>query len=219
MPNDLITSRLFGKVPFAGSSTGWHVMLAGQELGPISADALIDLAESGKINEGDLVMEVGGVWIKARDASILQRSFATRDTQSAGPVNIENVWARLAPYHGYAPAALLVIAIVVGVGIALVGAMKPANANGLGGTSWQGSENLANFGYLAFDLRSNGNAVMTDAARHANGPVHGKWSQNGSQVTITFTNCVYRGTIENGAIAGTATSDFGPSWSFSVTKR
>lgn len=217
MPNELVTSRLLGSIPRPVHSSEWHVMLAGQEFGPVSADTLIEMAETGKIHEDDLLMESGGTWIKACDAAILRRSFSTPETHEAGPASIENVLARLAPYHAYAPAAFLVVAVIVGVGIAIFGAMRPSN--GLAGTTWQGSENLAKFGYLSFDFRSNGDVVMTDAMRHVNGPVHGKWSQSGNEVTITFTNCVYRGTLQGRAITGTATSDrFGPMWSFTVSR-
>lgn len=217
MPSEFATSRLLGSL-LTAKSNEWHVMHAGVEVGPLTRDALIEMAETGRIDENDLVMERGGQWTKACDVPILQRQFAIGVSQEPAPSGIENVLAVMARYHSYAPAALLAVAVVVGIGIAIVGTLVAPR--GLAGTTWQGSETLERFGYLAFDFRPDGIVVMTDATRNTKGTVQGKWSQSGSNVTITFTNCEYRGTIQGSDLKGTANfGQFGPSWSFSVSRR
>jgi hypothetical protein len=91
------------------------------------------------------------------------------------------------------------------------GSDKPAAGN-LGGTTWAGTENLQGFGKLSFKFNANGSCSMTDP----NSTVQGTWSQNGNQVTITFTHCVYTGTIEGRTLSGNARSNIGQTWTFNV---
>jgi len=87
-------------------------------------------------------------------------------------------------------------------------------------TTWRGTENLAGFGALRFEFKKNNVVIMTDAAR----VVNGTWTRNGSDVTITFANCQYRGAIDGNVMTGTAhftDPRFGPRaapWTFTVTR-
>jgi hypothetical protein len=74
---------------------------------------------------------------------------------------------------------------------------QPTN---LEGTTWQGSETLADFGKLAFRFEANQRVVMTDAKAQATG----QWSLTGDRVTITFNNCVYTGVVQGSTLAGAA---------------
>src|SRR5262249_50199493 len=87
-------------------------------------------------------------------------------------------------------------------------------AASVSGTTWTGTENLQGFGKLTFQFQASGAATMTDA----NTSVQGSWSQNGNQVTISFTSCVYTGTINGRVLSGNARSNIGQVWTFSVTK-
>ena len=88
-------------------------------------------------------------------------------------------------------------------------------ANGVAGTTWNGTETLSGFGKLSFRLEAGGKAVMTDAKSTAKGD----WIQTGDHVTITFVNCVYHGTVQGQTLSGTAeyTTD-ARTWTFALTR-
>ncbi len=91
----------------------------------------------------------------------------------------------------------------------------PPNVPTLVGSLWTGSENLAGFGELSFRFEAEGKAVMKDAKT----AVNGTWSQTGNQVTISFNNCVYQGTLQDDKLTGTARYSMGEAqWTFSVTR-
>lgn len=92
----------------------------------------------------------------------------------------------------------------------------PPPAPSVAGTTWVGTESLAGFGPLTFQFESDGRAVMIDAQA----TVNGNWTQNGSQVAVTFKNCVYVGTIQGQTFSGNAryTQDGNATWTFSVTR-
>jgi hypothetical protein len=85
------------------------------------------------------------------------------------------------------------------------------------GTTWRGTETLPGFGPLTFEFKKNGVAIMRDARD----TVQGTWVRNGSEVTIRFANCEYRGTINGKTLTGTANGAgvlMGRVWQFSVTR-
>jgi Caspase domain len=71
-------------------------------------------------------------------------------------------------------------------------------------THWSGSEDLANFGKLAFATYANGRAVMVDA----HNTTEGIWRKQGNQITLSFANgaIVYTGTLNGTTLSGTASS-------------
>ncbi len=93
---------------------------------------------------------------------------------------------------------------------------EPGPGNTVAGTLWEGTESLAGFGKLTFRFEPNGKAVMIDAVSTTNG----NWSQSGDQVTVTFGNCVYTGTIQGQTMAGNARFTVGEPrpWTFSLTR-
>jgi hypothetical protein len=82
--------------------------------------------------------------------------------------------------------------------------------------TWQGTESLAGFGKVTFRLLAEGKAVMIDAQSTTGG----SWKRKGDEVTITFSNCIYTGTIKGDVLAGRARFTVGESrtWTFSVTR-
>lgn len=96
------------------------------------------------------------------------------------------------------------------------GAGPPPTTTSVAGTTWSGTENLAGFGKLTFQFDADGKAVMIDAQSRVNG----NWTQTGDQVTVTFKNCVYTGTIQGQTYSGTAryTSGSDANWTFSLTR-
>jgi len=86
------------------------------------------------------------------------------------------------------------------------------------GTTWQGSETLSGFGQLMFRFEVDGKVVMIDAKQ----TIPGKWTQTGNDVTITFGDCVYRGTIQGQTLAGSASfisgTNVGTNWTFTLTR-
>lgn len=76
-------------------------------------------------------------------------------------------------------------------------------------------------GKLGFIFQANGEVLMIDEATRPNDPktvIHGTYTQNGDQVEIRFTNCIYVGTITNGVLSGTARFTVGNqrSWNFQL---
>lgn len=90
-----------------------------------------------------------------------------------------------------------------------------APKNSVAGTSWSGSESLSGFGKLTFQFDFDGKAVMIDAKSLVNGT----WTQVDNQVTITFQNCVYQGSIQGQVLSGNARYTSQPGqWTFSLTR-
>jgi hypothetical protein len=88
--------------------------------------------------------------------------------------------------------------------------------HGMAGTTWTGTESLAGFGKLAFEFQGGGKVVMHDARSKVNGT----WKQDGDRVTLTFSNCVYEGTMKDGGLSGKARfTDKDTAWTFSVTRQ
>lgn len=223
MSRELITANLLRSVP-SNKVTGWHVLRDGKEIGPLTHDALVAMAETGQVERDDLVKEAGGEWMKASEVPILGRQFSHTEPNETERAPLEILLQNMVRYQSQIAVAFFVLVVLVGVGIGFYSSMSapPSKSAPLSvaGTTWQGSETLENFGYLRFDFRSNGTVVMTDAARNVNGPVEGKWSQSGSDVTIQFSNCRYQGAIQNSVFSGTATfPQKGKRWSFSVSKQ
>ncbi len=103
--------------------------------------------------------------------------------------------------------------------VARAGAAPPPTTPGpiasIAGSRWTGNENLQGFSTLTFEFHADTKAVMIDAQSTANG----KWTQKGNQVTITFGNCVYQGTIKDQVLSGNAGYTTGDAtWTFSVTR-
>lgn len=96
------------------------------------------------------------------------------------------------------------------------GAPLPPTAS-VAGTTWVGTESLSGFGKLEFQFEPDGKAVMVDAVARVNG----RWSQTGNQVTISFQNCVYVGTIQGQVLAGNARYTAGEprDWTFSLNRQ
>lgn len=78
-------------------------------------------------------------------------------------------------------------------------------------TQWTGSENLAGYGRLTFQLLAGQRAVMIDAQ----GTTEGTWVSRGDQFALQFGNVVYTGTRNGSNLSGTA--DNGQiSWTWNV---
>jgi hypothetical protein len=120
---------------------------------------------------------------------------------------------------------ILWVLLLVGVG--LFGLLGCCGCAGVGiyllvkdditNTTWRGNENLPGFGPLVFEFKSEGKAVMRDAKS----TVHGTWTRNGSNVSIRFANCEYRGVINGRTMSGTAHGAamlMGRTWQFNVTR-
>jgi hypothetical protein len=98
-----------------------------------------------------------------------------------------------------------------GVGIFLI------TRDDITNTTWRGTENLPGFGPLVFEFKKDNVAIMKDAKAN----VRGSWTQNGKEVTIRFTNCEYRGTINGRTMSGTAHGAgmlMGQRWQFNVVR-
>ena len=217
MPSEFITAGLL-RPSSPKNGTGWHVIHDGKEIGPLTQDALVEMAETGRIERDDLVREVGGEWMKASEIAILRRQFTLPEPNETERAPSDVLLANLTRYQIPLAIGFIVIVIGIGVGIAFYRNMSPSLS--VAGTTWQGSENLEKFGYLRFHFRSDGTVIMTDAARHMTGDVQGKWSQRGSDVTIQFINCRYHGTIKNSVLKGTANyPQKGKTWTFTVSKQ
>jgi len=84
-------------------------------------------------------------------------------------------------------------------------------------STWSGTEQLAGFGKLTFELKADGKAVMIDATA----TVNGDWSQKGNEVTVTFSNCVYVGRINGQTMSGTGRfttgEQAGQTWNFQLS--
>ena len=65
-----------------------------------------------------------------------------------------------------------------------------------------------------FQFEPDGKAYMYDAKSK----VTGTWTQTGSQVKVSFKDCVYEGTINGDVLAGNARFFDGANWTFSVTR-
>lgn len=93
--------------------------------------------------------------------------------------------------------------------------IAPPRPATVAGSVWAGKESLAGFGTLTFHFYPDGLAIMIDAKTS----VRGQWTQSGNNVTITFQNCVYTGTVQENALAGSARyTTGGASWTFSVSR-
>lgn len=81
--------------------------------------------------------------------------------------------------------------------------------------TWAGNETLPGYGALSFQFFAGGRVLMHDAK----GRTQGTWQQNGNQVTLRFPNgrsgVVYSGTLQGGAISGTAHNER-QSWNWHV---
>ncbi len=90
----------------------------------------------------------------------------------------------------------------------------PDAAVRIAGSVWSGTESLAGFGKLSFQFDADGKATMFDAKAK----VFGKWSQAGNAVTISFTNCVYQGTLQGKSLTGMARYTTGEAnWTFTLS--
>ena len=218
MSNEFSTSNLF-RTSSRKNDTTWQVIQDGKEIGPLTQDALVEMAETGQIERDDLVREAGGEWIKASEATILRRQFSDAEPNEIERAPSDMLLANIVRYQTHLAFAFLALVLVIGVAMGFY--LNISAPPTVAGTTWQGSEDLEKFGYLKFDFRSDGTAIMTDAAFRKKGNVHGKWSQSGSDVTIRFTNCRYDGTIQKSNLKGTATyvGQSGHPWSFSVSKQ
>lgn len=219
MSRELITADLFRIGP-PKKATGWYVIRDGNEMGPLTQDALVAMAEAGQLQGDDLVKETGGEWIKASDVPILAHQFSHTMANVAERPPLETLLQNVVRYQTQIAIGFLALVILVGVGIAFVSNSNRSPSNSVAGTTWAGSETLTNFGYLKFEFRSNGTVYMTDAARNVTGRVEGTWSQSGPNVAIQFSNCRYQGKIQNSVLSGTATfAQNGKQWSFSVSRQ
>lgn len=87
------------------------------------------------------------------------------------------------------------------------------------GTVWEGNETLAGYGKLKFQFNADGKAIMYDAKWAERGTVGGSWKQTGNQVTITFEDCIYEGTVNGDVLSGTAHFiKTGSTWTFTLTR-
>lgn len=87
------------------------------------------------------------------------------------------------------------------------------------GTTWEGNETLSGYGRVKFQFDADGKATMYDAMWEKRGTVSGSWTQVGDQVTISFKDCVYEGTIKGDVLSGNARFvESGVSWTFSVSR-
>ena len=114
---------------------------------------------------------------------------------------------------------LVALSALAVASVGKVQAQQPGAAMYVGGTVWTGSENLAGFGKLGFGFNPNGQAFMADAKSVDSNPntfIRGTWTQQGNMVTITFSNCVYRGHINGNVLSGTGQFNNGHSWDFSL---
>jgi tetratricopeptide (TPR) repeat protein len=75
------------------SGTEWHVIHAGQELGPFSLGELVEQAVIGRIGPDDLVKQTAGLWTKARDVGPLQEQFRLTQTK-------QETLDRIGRFHG-----------------------------------------------------------------------------------------------------------------------
>jgi hypothetical protein len=78
---------------------------------------------------------------------------------------------------------------------------------------WTGSEDLANYGELSFEVFGGGRVLMTDT----DGVHEGTWRQAGGVVTLYFYEgkVVYSGTLRGAVLSGTARNDR-TTWNWSV---
>ncbi|SRR6266545_2957104 len=91
----------------------------------------------------------------------------------------------------------------------------PPTATNSPTTDWVGSEDLGGYGRLAFRFLSSKRVVMIDS----DGKTEGKWSQKGSQVTLSFDagQLVYTGTFNGPTLSGTA-SNGRTTWNWTVSR-
>jgi hypothetical protein len=192
----------------------WHFIHDGQQVGPISPPELIEKAAFGEIEADDLVRQTDGPWSKARDVLYLQGAFTQRHTPEA-VVPERDIRRPIAINFTAIGVAVLVVLVVA----ACIAGVIESFSGDITDTTWSGSETLQGFGYLKFEFRPNSVAIMTDATSAVKGTVPGKWTRSGSEVTITFRNCTYRGTINGAVLSGTADSRQLGRWSFSLKKK
>jgi hypothetical protein len=81
--------------------------------------------------------------------------------------------------------------------------------------NWTGSETLADYGKLTFQMSSGGRAVMRDAKETS----EGTWQQSGNQVTLRFYNgrVVYTGTVNGSNLSGSANNGR-TQWNFTMRR-
>jgi hypothetical protein len=203
-----------GSAPASEADAEWWFIHYGMQLGPFSLGRLVELALVGRIEADDMVRQGNGFWTKAREVPCLQGHFflqASKERTVARNDLLPGAAFLLAHGRAIGIAAAILVALCVGI-IGCVNASRD-----LTGTTWNGAENLEGFGDLKFEFRQKGNVVMTDAMYRVKGTVAGKWERTGSNVTITFLNCDYRGVVNGSVLSGTAYSaQFGKAWTFSV---
>jgi hypothetical protein len=78
---------------------------------------------------------------------------------------------------------------------------------------WTGSEDLARYGDLSFEVFGGGRVLMTDT----DGVHEGTWRQSGGTVTLYFYEgkVVYSGSLRGNVLSGTARNDR-TTWNWSV---
>lgn len=81
--------------------------------------------------------------------------------------------------------------------------------------NWIGSETLADYGKLTFQMNPGGRAVMIDAKETS----EGTWQQTGNQITLRFYDgrVVYTGTLNGSSLSGSA-SNGRTQWNFTVRR-
>src|SRR5260370_21196077 len=68
----------------------WHVIHAGQEVGPLSLAALVEKAVVGDVEADDLVKQTGGLWTKASDFRFLRDARTDGDRQRRQPFPVKD---------------------------------------------------------------------------------------------------------------------------------
>jgi hypothetical protein len=113
--------------------------------------------------------------------------------------------------------------LAIGLAPSMASAQGIAPVPSVTRTVWAGAEDFTGKAtVLGFGFDADGTVGMIDQSNANNNQpaVKGNWSQNGSQVTIRFTNCVYVGQINGNEMTGRAQWTSGPSqgrtWNFSL---
>jgi hypothetical protein len=91
------------------------------------------------------------------------------------------------------------------------------------GSKWAGREILNGFGRLAFELETDGKAIMKDAKNTLNG----KWTSQDRKVTITFSDCIYDAIVDGPTLYGSGqftekgqpTKRKGDAWTFALVRQ
>jgi tetratricopeptide (TPR) repeat protein len=91
------------------------------------------------------------------------------------------------------------------------------------GSKWSGREILNGFGKLAFELQTDGKAIMTDAKN----TINGTWTNQDRKVTLTFSDCIYDAVVDGPTLYGTGqftekgqpTKRKGDPWTFALVRQ